>query len=151
GQPYIETVPRRGYLFAADAREIREAAEEESGDAPARATSTVTSTSKPVRTARALTLTTVVVVTLIAAGVTIWVLRGSPAQTPEYVQLTNYADSATSPAVSADGRMLVFLRGPDTFRGPGDVYVKLLPDGMPLQLTHDGVAKMSPVFSPDGA
>jgi Tol biopolymer transport system component len=31
------------------------------------------------------------------------------------------------------------------------VYVKLLPDGAPLRLTHDNVAKMSPVFSPDGA
>ena len=31
GQPYIETVPRRGYFFAADAREIRDAGEGESG------------------------------------------------------------------------------------------------------------------------
>ena len=31
GQPYIETVPRRGYFFAADAREIRDAVEAEIG------------------------------------------------------------------------------------------------------------------------
>src|SRR5262249_27428961 len=31
------------------------------------------------------------------------------------------------------------------------VYVKLLPGGTPVQLTHDGTNKMSPVFSPDGS
>jgi len=29
-------------------------------------------------------------------------------------------------------------------------FVKMLPDGQPVQLTHDGSHKMSPVFSPDG-
>src|SRR5207248_56918 len=33
----------------------------------------------------------------------------------------------------------------------GDIYVKLLPDGEPLQLTHDDLPKMGPKFSPDGA
>jgi Tol biopolymer transport system component len=69
---------------------------------------------------------------------------------PEYTQLTNFADSVTSPAISPDGRMLTFIRGEETFFGKGEVYVKLLPDGEPVQLTHDGLQKMSPVFSPDG-
>jgi serine/threonine protein kinase/Tol biopolymer transport system component len=69
----------------------------------------------------------------------------------EWVQLTNFTDSATSPALSPDGRMLAFIRGPDTFFGPGEIYVKMLPGGEPVQLTHDGLAKMSPVFSPDGS
>jgi Tol biopolymer transport system component len=48
--------------------------------------------------------------------------------------------------------MLAFIRGENTFIGPGDVYVKLLPDGEPVQLTHDGAPKMGPtVFSPDGS
>ena len=47
--------------------------------------------------------------------------------------------------------MLAFIRGSSTFFGPGQVYVKILPDGEPVQLTHDGFAKMSPVFSPDGS
>ena len=34
--------------------------------------------------------------------------------------------------------------------GPGQVYVKMLPDGEPVQLTHDTLPKMSPAFSPDG-
>ena len=69
----------------------------------------------------------------------------------EYTQLTNFADAATSPALSPDGRMLAFIRGESTFYGPGQIYVKLLPDGEPVQLTHDNVDKMSPKFSPDGA
>jgi Tol biopolymer transport system component len=70
----------------------------------------------------------------------------------QWVQLTKFPDSVTQPALSADGRMLAFIRGNDTsFFGLGQVYVKILPDGDPVQLTHDEVMKMSPVFSPDGA
>ena len=68
----------------------------------------------------------------------------------EYTQVTNFVDSATSPALSADGRMLAFIRGTETFTGRGEIYVKLLPDGEPVQLTHDGVNKMSPAFVPAG-
>src|SRR5262249_49149308 len=70
----------------------------------------------------------------------------------DYSQLTNFADSAVAPALSPDGRMLAFIRGENTFVGPGEVYVKLLPDGEPVQLTHDGRFKMGPLaFSPDGS
>src|SRR5580704_14397965 len=70
----------------------------------------------------------------------------------QYIPLTNFTDSAVSPTLSPDGRMLAFIRGQSTFTGPGDVYVKLLPDGDPVQLTHDGGEKMGPVsFSPDGS
>jgi eukaryotic-like serine/threonine-protein kinase len=68
----------------------------------------------------------------------------------QYTQLTNFADSATQPALSPDGRMLTFIRGESTFFGPGQVYVKLLPDGEPVRLTNDDLVKMSPKFSPDG-
>src|SRR5438876_763251 len=50
-----------------------------------------------------------------------------------------------------DGRMLAFIRAPGTFFTKGEIYLKLLPDGDPVQLTHDGRVKMSPVFSPDGS
>jgi Tol biopolymer transport system component/predicted Ser/Thr protein kinase len=69
----------------------------------------------------------------------------------QYTQLTDFADSATSPALSPDGHTLAFIRGENTFIGPGQIYVKLLPDGDPVQLTHDDLAKMRPRFSPDGA
>jgi len=69
----------------------------------------------------------------------------------DWVQVTDFADSAVSPALSADGRMLTFIRGSDTFFGPGQIEAKVMPDGEPVQLTHDGTAKMSPQFSPDGS
>jgi serine/threonine protein kinase len=68
-----------------------------------------------------------------------------------FTQLTNFADSVTAPALSPDGRMLAFIRGESTFSGPGQIYVKLLPDGEPVQLTKDDRIKRSPKFSSDGA
>jgi eukaryotic-like serine/threonine-protein kinase len=47
--------------------------------------------------------------------------------------------------------MIAFIRGPETFVTPGELYVKILPDGQPVQLTHDDLLKMAPVFSPDGS
>jgi len=94
-------------------------------------------------------------VTLLLGGSLLLVPRLRRSTDParlEYAQLTSFADSAVAPAISPDGRMLAFIRGENTFIGPGEVYVKLLPDGEPVQLTHDGVPKMGPVvFSPDGS
>src|SRR5207244_6671929 len=88
---------------------------------------------------------------LITAGVMQFRFR-TPAQSARpYTPLTNFADSATSPALSPDGRMLAFIRGESTFFGPGQIYVKLLPDGEPVQLTKDNLPKLGPTFSPDGA
>jgi eukaryotic-like serine/threonine-protein kinase len=93
---------------------------------------------------------------LVVAGAAYVWLRGKPAGTPagsaeSWVQLTDFADSAVSPALSPDGRILAFIRGEDTFIGSGQIYAKVLPDGDAVQLTHDETAKMSPEFSPDGS
>lgn len=69
----------------------------------------------------------------------------------DWLQITNLPDAVSQPALSPDGRMLAFIRGPDTFVGPGQVYVKALPDGEPVQLTTDNSLKMSPTISPDGS
>jgi Tol biopolymer transport system component len=55
------------------------------------------------------------------------------------------------PSLSPDGHMLVFIRGPETFITDGQIYLKFLPDGPAVQLTHDDRPKLSPVFSPDGS
>jgi len=47
--------------------------------------------------------------------------------------------------------MLTFIRGPATFVTSGQIYLKFLPDGQPVQLTHDDLHKLSPVFSHDGS
>jgi Tol biopolymer transport system component len=93
-----------------------------------------------------------VISTLLLVGIFAYRSQQKRAGAPsEWLQLTNFTDSATSPAVSPDGRMLAFIRGAQTFVGPGQVYVKMLPAGEPVQLTHDSMEKMSPVFSPDGS
>jgi eukaryotic-like serine/threonine-protein kinase len=88
----------------------------------------------------------------VAAAVATYVTRpsgsGSIAMS-EWVQLTNL-DSVTQPALSPDGRMLAFVRGPGTFTTSGQIYAKLLPNGESVPLTQDERTKMSPVFSPDG-
>jgi eukaryotic-like serine/threonine-protein kinase len=73
-----------------------------------------------------------------------------------YVQLTHFSDAAVAPALSPDGRMLTYLRGPvTTFGNTGqrgaNVWVQLLPSGEARQLTNDDRPKGWPVFSPDGS
>jgi eukaryotic-like serine/threonine-protein kinase len=77
--------------------------------------------------------------------------HGTPAGPTSWEQLTFFTDSAVYPALSPDGRILAFIRGNSSFFGRGEIYVKLLPSGDAVQLTHDSVSKLSPVFSPDGS
>lgn len=74
-----------------------------------------------------------------------------PISSSAWTQLTDFPDAATQPALSPDGHILTFIRGPETFISSGQVYLKFLPDGAPVQITDDSSLKMSPVFSPDGA
>jgi len=69
----------------------------------------------------------------------------------EYVQLTDFSDSVSAPALSPDGRMVTFLRGGVPFMSTDQIYVKLLPDGQSTQLTNEPHGKYDPVFTPDGA
>jgi serine/threonine protein kinase len=87
----------------------------------------------------------------LAIGGVVWSRGPARAHAAEWVQITKFPDSVSQPALSPDGQMVTFIRGPQTFWGPGQVYVKALPDSEPVQLTRDGFAKMSPAFSPDGA
>jgi eukaryotic-like serine/threonine-protein kinase len=91
-------------------------------------------------------------VCLVLFGLALWLRSpGKIADRSSWIQLTNFPDSVTQPALSPDGRMLTFVRGYSTFVAPGEIYVKMLPSGEPVQLTHDNLPKMGPVFSPDGS
>ena len=92
-------------------------------------------------------------VAVAALGAFLFTSRKAPS-TPQlqYIPLTNFTDSAVTPVLSPDGRMLAFIREASSFEGPGDIYVKLLPNGEPVQLTHSGGINFGPPsFSPDGS
>jgi Tol biopolymer transport system component len=68
-----------------------------------------------------------------------------------YTQLTDFTDSAVAPALSPDGRMLAFIRGAKLFGNTDQIYVKMLPNGEAIQLTHDPLQKYGLAFSADGS
>jgi serine/threonine protein kinase len=86
-------------------------------------------------------------------GVALWlVTRPGITDRSQWVQITKFPDSVSQPALSPDGRMLAFMRSDSTFLGAGQVYIKTLPDGEPVQLTDDNILKEGPpAFSPDGS
>jgi Tol biopolymer transport system component len=91
------------------------------------------------------------VLAVLLSGVLHWFSNRHPPVSNNWKQLTFFTDSAVHPAVSPDGRMLAFIRGGGTFMTAGQVYVKMLPDGEPVELTHDSRIKLSTAFSPDGS
>jgi DNA-binding winged helix-turn-helix (wHTH) protein/Tol biopolymer transport system component len=66
-----------------------------------------------------------------------------------FTQLTDFTDSAVSPALSPDGRMLAFIRGSNAFLSSDQIYVKMLPNGEAKRLTDDIRPKYGLAFSPD--
>ena len=96
---------------------------------------------------------------LLLLGFALWLYlrsKGPASQPPianssSYTQLTSFTDSAVWPVLSPDGRMLAFYRSPGWFFTPDQIWVKLLPDGDPVQVTHDPRRKYGMAFSPDGA
>ena len=69
-------------------------------------------------------------------------------------QLTDFNDSAEIPAVSPDGKLVAFLRGPGSFgssANTGQIWFRSLPDGEPIQLTETPLRKQTISFSQDGS
>ena len=76
--------------------------------------------------------------------------RSRPARI-RYTQLTDFTDSAVAPALSPDGRMIAFIRGNSGFLSPGQIYLKVLPNGEAKRLTDDNRPKYSLAFTPDAS
>ena len=55
-----------------------------------------------------------------------------------------------APVLSPDGKMIAFFRSDDWWLTPDPIYVKMLPDGEPVQI-HDTRQKCCLAFSPDGS
>ncbi len=97
-------------------------------------------------------LAAVAALATVAIAAAVWMRGSNSAANPSrWVQITRLPDSVTQPVLSPDGRMVAFLRGPNTFVGGAELYAMILPGGEPIQLTHDQKPKMSPAFSPDGS
>ena len=160
-QSVIRTVARRGYVFDAPVSIVfggRRAMEQgalESALALAADSQDVPTSGG--RRAKRLTWPVIAAAVLasLVGAIAVLALRGarSTQSSPEPpVQLTNFNDSAVEPALSHDGRVLTFIRNGNfgTIAAPrGQVYVKVLPNGAPVQLTHDSGTKGYPIFSPD--
>jgi Tol biopolymer transport system component len=156
---YIETLPKRGYRFVGAVRQLP-SAEKALGEqcelasglstdrrSPEHAVAGVVPSSAS-RSRRRLAALAATALTILAIGAALWWRSSSRlADRSEWVQLTKFPDSVSEPALSPDGRMLAFIRG----YGFGQVYIKILPDGEPAQLTHDKLFKTDPTFSPDGS
>ncbi|HTU32162.1 MAG TPA: winged helix-turn-helix domain-containing protein [Candidatus Acidoferrum sp.] len=166
---FIETLPKRGYRFVASVRHVtgaRPLVQTENapvpGDVPREGPQTETGARKPAaaetqpaKSAKRDWLQAVLGAVLVLALVVLFAARARMKRTPSppaYRQLTNFSNAALEPAISPDGRMVAFIRSDtDGFPFIGEIYTKLLPDGEPVQLTHDGWTKYGVTFSPDGS
>jgi len=163
-QTAIRTVARRGYVFDTPVSMVfggRRAVEGELESSPApileaRADQRPTMIAGEWRAARSNRWIVGGVILVTVVGVmAVLALRGARSTTPSLeppIELTNFNDSAVEPAVSHDGRVLAFIRNGSfgTIAAPrGQVYLKVLPNGEPVQLTSDSGTKGYPIFSPD--
>lgn len=97
-----------------------------------------------------------VLITIAAAILLIAKLRSNGEETTapqlRWEQLTNFNDAAEDPAVSPDGKLVAFVRGPGSFRASvttGQLWIRPLPDGEAFQLTKTPLRKQTINFSPD--
>jgi DNA-binding winged helix-turn-helix (wHTH) protein/Tol biopolymer transport system component len=151
-QTSIRTVARRGYLFAAPVTTSLRESPGRSIDSPSELSPLPPN--RPSRVAKR--QNTAMIVSLLALALAVVALiavrRSRPVQQRlAYTQITNFTDSAVAPALSPDGRMLAFFRSDNWFLTPDQIYVKLLPAGEPVQITHDRRLKYSLAFSADGS
>jgi DNA-binding winged helix-turn-helix (wHTH) protein/Tol biopolymer transport system component len=145
-QQVVQTVARRGYRFAAPVttptREFPRLANEA---APILVPA-------PAKRRDWKILAAAILLTALAAGIIFQIgRRPSPKEPVSYTQITSFTDSAVAPALSPDGRMVAFYRSDRTMFIADQIYVKLLPNGEPVQVTHDPNLKYNLAFSPDGS
>ncbi len=146
---YIETIPRVGYRFIAPVRNGTRPLEPEFAikvERPAPATAVA---GKP--RARWWALPAGVFAGLAIIGTAVYLSSRPQPSVIKYTQLTDFTDSAATPALSPDGHMLAFIRGDSNFMSADQIYAKVLPDGEARRLTNDPRIKYNLAFSPDGS
>ena len=174
---YIETIPRRGYRFVADVREVwqeepatigphvgngMEHEQETAGAGPDEGLKAPLSSIAPNHASsirpRALTGRWGWLVALLSMGMLIglgvwqWVSESAPnASKPALnaIPLTSYQGRETQVAFSPDGNQIAFVWNGPQGDNP-DIYVKLIDAETPLRLTTNPAEDVNPVWSPDG-
>ena len=148
GPQYIETVPKRGYRFVAPVRQVDFPPAEVQARGRCDSTSRAHPTFRPAAARR---------VAIAAVVLLLWLeghcstgerppLRGPIHPVDELRRFRNFPGALAGwPYACVHPRREYLLMALE------QVYVKLLPDGEPFQLTNDNLAKMDPVFSPDAA
>jgi DNA-binding winged helix-turn-helix (wHTH) protein/Tol biopolymer transport system component len=151
---YIETLKKRGYRFVAPVSSPGDMAARPAESAAPQAVPPSNAVPPNSRIGWNLPAVTFVAMVMIAGWQAWpWPHAGQAVVPPGRViaQITDLADSAVSPALSPDGRILAFIRGCCGFLTADDIYVKILPNGEPRRLTHDLRLKYGPTFSSDGS
>jgi DNA-binding winged helix-turn-helix (wHTH) protein len=153
---FILTVPGRGFKFVAPVNVVPNARHEPHPASVSHSVAIAPVAAPPSTVKRRrpwIWLATAAAVLLTVVG-TMKFLPRSPqpvTSSAEYEPLTDIAGSATAPVLSPDGHMLAFIAGGDQFLSAGQIWLKLLPDGEPIQLTHASGLIFAPAFTPDGA
>jgi DNA-binding winged helix-turn-helix (wHTH) protein/Tol biopolymer transport system component len=149
-QSMIRTVARRGYVFAAAVTTVLGEVHRETAAAGPAPYIQVARQPAVEASWRATAAVILLVIVMVSVGAYLWISRDTPL-TLTFTQLTDFTDSAMAPAVSPDGRMIAFIRGNSAFRSPGQIWVKLMPAGEPVQLTELRGNKYGIAFSHDGS
>jgi len=158
---FILTIPGRGFKFVAPVRVVPRARARVAAGQAARVEPTTDlrppvepNATRPSNSSRSRWITAalaVVAIAAIALAALVVATRNHPVTVPaEYEPLTDVADGATAPALSPDGRLLAYIRGGGPFLSSGQIWLRLLPDGDPIQLTHGTGLIFGPTFTGDG-
>jgi Tol biopolymer transport system component/DNA-binding winged helix-turn-helix (wHTH) protein len=169
---YIETVPKRGYRFIAEVRNIEartvpetESAAPEEPVAAQIGSQTAFKAEEPVSQAKTgavkagSTLRTtklfgaVIVGTGVIAALIIWKIQISPDQTQttgvlRNMQVTTWPGLDVYPTLAPDGNSIAYS---SDHNGSFEIYVRpLTPGANEIQITSDGQQNFQPAWSPDG-
>ena len=176
-QQYIETIPRRGYRFVAEVREVWQeepgqnpkpleirqgngtaikipSVEDEPPEKTNFPTSVEVSADRQLFSRNGLIRTGIFVSVGLTAVLITWVMANrrplnNTTGSLKAIPLTSYKGPENQVDFSPDGKQIAFVwRGPDD--NNRDIYVKMIGAETPLRLTTDPGDDINPVWSPDG-
>ena len=148
---FIQTIPRSGYRLIAPVCDLDEKPSEESKTRPLKGElAPGVAASAGLNRKRLTWLVSLAVLAIAAAGFFYRLTsRPRPLPTMNVRPFTSLRGQSMGPAFSPDGGHVAFVHTASEV-GVGEVYVQLVSEGGPKQLTHSGAFNFSPVWSPDG-